>query len=47
MDKKIKEDKQFIEKLVETQKGRWCLIKSLKIYIDESVSIAIVEATWS
>ena len=43
MDKKIKEDKQFIEKLIQNQKGRWLHIKPIKIYADESVSIAIVE----
>ena len=45
LDKKIKEDKQFIQKLSKTQKGRWLAItpKRIKIYADESANIAIVE----
>jgi predicted nuclease of predicted toxin-antitoxin system len=43
MDKKIKEDKQFIQKITEIQKGRWSHIKPIKIYADESVNVAIVE----
>jgi uncharacterized protein (DUF433 family)/predicted nuclease of predicted toxin-antitoxin system len=45
LDKKIREDKQFIKKLAETQKGRWPTItpKRIKIYADESVSVAITE----
>ena len=45
IDKKIREDKQFIQKLAETQKGRWQTIspKRIKIYADESVNTAIIE----
>lgn len=45
LDKKIKEDKQFIQKLSKSQKGTWPPItpKRIKIYANESVNIAIVE----
>jgi len=45
LDKKIREDKQFIRKLAQTQKGRWQTIppERIKIYADESVNIAIVD----
>ena len=42
MDNKIKEDKQFIQKISETRKQGDSTIP-LKIYADESVNIAIVE----
>lgn len=45
MDKKIREDEEFIECLEKAQKGRWFQIppRCLKIYADESVDVAIVE----
>jgi uncharacterized protein (DUF433 family)/predicted nuclease of predicted toxin-antitoxin system len=45
LDNKIKEDKEFIQKLRRSTKGRWPNIpsKSLKIYVDESVNVAVAE----